>query len=217
MTLQGLKINFLGDSITEGVGTSKDSARFVDRIADEYHAVCRNYGISGTRIAKQKNASIVESFDLDFCARVSTMDEDADVVVVFGGTNDFGHGDANLGRFSDRTPYSFYGALHTLYTDLIKRFPFATIVIITPLHRCNEDGSIEKTTQMDIRPLKCYVEAIRETAEYYSLPVLDLYAYGGLQPNIPSNKALFFADDVHPNDAGHAVIAHKIARFIQSL
>ena len=217
MTLYGLKINFLGDSITEGIGTSKPSERFVDKIADEYHAVCRNYGISGTRIARQEKVSIVESFDLDFCSRVSTMDEDADVVVVFGGTNDFGHGDANFGCPSDRTPYTFHGALHTLYSDLIQRFPFATIIIVTPLHRCHEEASLEKTAEMHGRPLRAYVEAIREIAEYYSFPVLDLYAYGGLQPNVPSNKALFFADDVHPNDAGHTVIAHKIANFINSL
>ena len=35
------------------------------------------------------------------------MDSDADVVVVFGGTNDFGHGDAKLGTFESRDPYTF--------------------------------------------------------------------------------------------------------------
>ncbi len=36
------------------------------------------------------------------------MDSDADVVVVFGGTNDFGHGDAKLGTFESAilTPFT---------------------------------------------------------------------------------------------------------------
>ncbi len=38
------------------------------------------------------------------------MDNDADIIIVFGGTNDFGNGDAPFGEMSDRTPYTFYGA-----------------------------------------------------------------------------------------------------------
>ena len=64
---------------------------------------------------------------IDYCRRYKTMDPDADIIVVFGGTNDFGHGDAPLGEMSDRTVDTFYGALHTLYTSLITRYPEAPI------------------------------------------------------------------------------------------
>lgn len=51
------------------------------------------------------------------------LDEDADIIGVFGGTNDFGHGDAPLGTFGDRTVYTFYGACHYLMNRLVERFP----------------------------------------------------------------------------------------------
>lgn len=51
MELKGLKINFLGDSITEGHGCSDESRRFTSLIAAQNGAICRNYGIGGTRIA----------------------------------------------------------------------------------------------------------------------------------------------------------------------
>lgn len=145
------------------------------------------------------------------------MDE-ADLIVVFGDTNDYGRGDAPLGSMKDLTPDTFYGALHTLYSSLLHMFPNSQIVIVTPLHRLNEDnprGEGNKAT--DIAALKEYVEIIREVAEYYSLPVLDLYKNSGLQPNVQIINEKYFADGLHPNDLGHAVLARKIARIIELL
>ena len=49
MELKGIKINFLGDSITEGHGTSAPENTFCMLIEREYEAICQNYGIGGTR------------------------------------------------------------------------------------------------------------------------------------------------------------------------
>lgn len=185
MELNGKKILFLGDSITEGCGTSGNEKTFCSIIAHKYGAYCVNYGIGGTRIARQSKQSAEERWDKDFCSRVATMQDEADAVVVFGGTNDYGHGDAPLGEMSDRTPYTFYGALHTLYTKLTGKYPGKQIVILTPLHRWNENNKRgEGGKAEDVGTLKDYVEAIREVAEYYSFPVLDLYAISGIQPAV---------------------------------
>ena len=93
MELTGKAINFLGDSITEGAGASAPDKCYVEVLRRNYgltHA--RNYGISGTRIAHQMQASDNPRNDLDFCGRFHKMDDHADAVVVFGGTNCFGHG-----------------------------------------------------------------------------------------------------------------------------
>lgn len=209
MELKGKKINFLGDSITEGAKVAEKHYRFVDRIAAETGAVCRNYGIGGTRIARKRVPSEKPRHDLDFCSRVDDMDPDADVIVVFGGTNDFGHGDAPLGEMADRTVWTFYGALHVLYTSLIEKYPDSKIVILTPLHRISEDNKSPN--------LRSFVEAIREVAEYYSLPVLDLYAVSGLQPRVPVIQERFVPDGLHPNDAGHGILAQKILSFLNQL
>lgn len=72
-------------------------------------AEVKNYGIGGTRIARQREKSEEEKFDQDFVKRADEMEEGADAVVVFGGTNDFGHGDAAIGDFDSRDVYTFYG------------------------------------------------------------------------------------------------------------
>ena len=54
MDLKGLKINFLGDSITQGVGTACEAEIYLNRMKEsEGLAEARNYGISGTRLAVQ--------------------------------------------------------------------------------------------------------------------------------------------------------------------
>ena len=139
MELKGKKIYFLGDSITEGVGASDAEHCYVSVFGKLSGAIVKNYGISATRIACQTENLTTKEPDLSFVNRVDSMDSDADVVVVFGGTNDFGHGDAKLGTFESRDPYTFYGAMHVLCEKLINRFPNADILFMTPLHRCSED------------------------------------------------------------------------------
>ncbi len=218
MELKGKKIIFLGDSITEGVGASEPKKRYTDLVAQKTGATVYNHGVSGTRIAKQKTPSYDPNWDKDFCSRAKDMEKDADVIVVFGGTNDYGHGDAELGTFSDRTNDTFYGALHTLYTYLCETYPTSKKVIMTPLHRVNEESLLnDHNSFVPIAPLKTYVEIIREVAEYYSFPVLDMFKVSGIQPNVPRVKELFMPDGVHPNDAGYEVISEAIISFLKNM
>ncbi len=223
MLLKGLKINFLGDSITQGdVGPTDRSKCYHALLKEEAGlAEARNYGMNGTKIARYQGNRGIEKNDIcdndDFCCRFHKMDDDADVVVVFGGTNDYGHGDALLGEFSDRTPDTFYGACHFLFRGLIQKYLGKTIVIMTPLHRTNEMVKTGALKPKPVATLKEYVDIIREVAEFYSLPVLDLYATSGLQPDIEEIRVNYIPDGTHPNNNGHRVIARKLKRFLEAL
>ena len=52
-----MKLLFLGDSITQGVGASTQDKRYTDLVAAKLGCKVINYGISGTRIARQKETS----------------------------------------------------------------------------------------------------------------------------------------------------------------
>lgn len=208
MELQNKKINFLGDSITEGAGASCIENCFVEVLKREYGlAEARNYGIGGTRLAKQRVPSQEPKFDLYFESRVGEMDPDADIVVVFGGTNDHGHGDAPIGIESDRTPDTFIGACHSLFYSILERFPRSKIVILTPLHRAEE-------TRADGVYLEDYVNLIRKIAPQYGLPILDLYEESAI---CPATLKDLTTDGLHPNDEGHAILAREIGEFLQTL
>lgn len=218
MELHHAKIAFLGDSITFGHGTTCQDARFTHLIAVREGAVCENFGISGTRLARQKKPSADPNFDRYFLSRVEDMPADADAVVVFGGTNDFGHGDAPLGEMADRTLDTYYGALHLTMQALIERYSGRPIVFLTPLHRLGEDDDRGNgSKQAPGAPLSVYVAALRQVAAYYSLPVIDLYATSGLQPAVPVIRERFMPDGLHPNDAGHKILADRIIAGLKAL
>ncbi len=216
MNLVNLKINFLGDSITEGGGASCYNNCYVKQVEKKTGAVCRNYGIGGTRIARQNKPSVELIYDQDFCSRIDKMEQDADIISVFGGTNDFGHGDAPIGSIEDKTPDTFYGALHFLYSNLIKKYPNALIFVITPLHRHDENNPKgEGNKESDGLLLREYVKIIREVADFYSLPVLDLFANSGIYPEIEAHKEKYTVDGLHPNDVGHDIISNMVIKFIE--
>ena len=91
------------------------------------------------------------------------------------------------------------------------------IIILTPLHRTNEDSVIGDAKPAPVATLKEYVEIIREVAEYYSLPVLDLFKDSGLQPKVPVIQQMYMPDGLHPSDAGYELLADQIAAYIKSL
>ena len=219
MELNGKKILFLGDSITEGACLTDWQNVYWLRVGRETGATGRGYGIGGTRIAPRIRPERPgeERFSQHFASRVPDMDPDADIVVVWGGTNDFGHGDVPLGTIEDRDETTFYGALHTLFRTLWEKYPTATIVAMTPLHRTGEHDTINEHGYPVIAPFKRIAETIQEVAAYYSFPVLDLYAVSNLNPELPVVRETFMPDGLHPNDAGHERIASRLIGFLKSL
>ncbi len=221
MDVKGKKVIFLGDSITQGIGVSSVENRYTDVFARNTGAIVSNYGVSGTRIAKQKKPFFSPEnsmYERDFLLRV---DEDiketfADLIVVFGGTNDYGHGDAPMGAFFDRDEYTFYGAMHSLINKLANKFPEARIVFMTPLHRGSESNPYNDHG-VRVAPLKDYVNAIREVCEYYSVPVLDLFKNSGMQPAIDVYRELYMPDALHPSDKGALRIASMLEEFVKTL
>lgn len=220
MELKGKKINFLGDSITEGARVESPDNFYPNLIkASAGLAEARNYGVGGSRIARIRKFEGLPS-DEDFVARAERMDPDFDVVVVFGGTNDFGHGTIPLGEMGSDDVYTFYGALKTLCLYLIKNYPDKQIVFMTPLHRLNEELDYNKRIEdgnPNARPLVDFVNAIKEVCELFSIPVLDMFKESGMPARVWAWCEKYMPDGLHPNDNGQRIIAHKLQKFLENL
>lgn len=219
MELKGKIINFLGDSITEGVGASMPQKVYWQLIAQKTGAICNGYGISGTRIAKQTVLSPAtwDKTDTHFATRVSSMDKNADVVVVFGGTNDYGHGDAAMGNINSIESNTFYGGMNELCNKLITYFPRAKIIFMTPMHRIGEDNDWNSVGIRNVANLSGYVDVIKEVCKKFSFPVIDLYGELGINPNNKIQNELFMVDGVHPNDYGYERIADFVIQKLKML
>ena len=203
-------INFLGDSITEGCGASRYENGFVPLIEKLLNCQVNNYGIGGTRIAKQLTPSLDPKWDLDFGSRVKELDPNADLTFVFGGTNDFGHGDAPIGNISDTEPTTFCGAMNNLIKELLKKFKKEQIVFILPIYRFNDDDPLgDHYRYKPTMPLQGYRDLMTEIISRYNIEVLDIKDLVG-----KPKDTKYFDDGLHPNDAGHRKITEILANFI---
>ena len=176
-----------------------------------------SYGISGSCIANSSNPKN------PMCIRYNEMSDNADIITVWGGVNDFGrswgsNGGIPLGSFGDTTNVTFYGALDVLIKGLVAKYPTSKIGFIIPTFVNDDDTTLTYKGGLQTNSLGYYLEdyrkAIREVCEKYSIPYLDLSKCGGLnQMNI---KPLT-EDGLHPNTDGFHFLKYKIAEFIKSL
>lgn len=223
MELKGKIIDFLGDSITEGAGVSdRANNRYDNRICRDYGLrAVYNYGIGGTRFAHQSTPTENPRHDLCFCGRAYDLNKAADIVVVYGGVNDYLHGDAYFGTMDDRTPETFCGAVYFLMELLRTKHEGKTIVFMTPAH-CHYKGvsdaePSQRPIKRDARPLREYVKVIEARGKEFGIPVLNLQENLGIDPNDPEQKERLTTDGLHFNDEGHAYIAAALGKFLTEL
>ncbi len=218
MDLQNKTVAFLGDSITEGYGVRCSNRRYDNRLAKGLGLKSLNYGIGGTRIAHQHIASIKPRWDLYFCARAYNIDPKADLILVFGGTNDYGHGDAPFGTMEDTTPDTFCGAVDFLMRLLQEKYPKSRLAFVTPIRRQGDEfPSTHEYKQPDARALWDYARVILEKGTQYGIPVLDAYHELAINPNNEGDCAAYTVDGLHLNDAGHEKLAELIGCFLREL
>lgn len=207
----GKKVNCLGDSITYGAGGTSWTYFIGDLIgANEV----RNYGVSGSSIQDDgKNQGFVN--------RYSAMDNDADLIIVWGGVNDHHWRTSSQYSFGDMNSTSnktFYGALKNLCLGLKQKYPGKSILFITPIKNVGYmAGSIEcpawNVENALGKTLTDYRNAILEVCDYYSIQTLDLYSQSGFTTGlIESETNLLFPDKLHPNEKmNKEILTPKIA------
>lgn len=212
-------INVIGDSLTQGVGARSADKTYPAVLATLTGAKVNNYGLSCSRITDiTSNVSNPASF----VDRMYSMDKTADLIIVFGGTNDFWYGDCPIGNPKDTKPNTFYGALNTMMTYLKTAHPNADIMFITPYQQ-SKDADINKPygrstyNNYGTGTLSDYRKAILNRCEYHNIPVLDLYA--DYELNTADNRQAleaygnYLCDGCHLNNAGYNLLARKIYKF----
>jgi len=210
------RIVFVGDSITAGNGTNKTYHAYINEMAD--FASVQSMGIAGSCISRQSDYG---SGNSPLIGRYTSI-PDAEIIAVFMGTNDYGH-ETPLGSISDATDISFFGALNVIIPGILTQHPNSQLIFITPLHRYGFGTS--KLTGIpftfDYLPngrghtLSDYVSAIKAVCAKYSVPVIDLHNLCPINPAHSSDQTAYFPDGLHPNAAGHEIVASTILDNLQ--
>lgn len=194
-----------GDSLTE----------YNHRTTKPYHYYVRektginvlNYGKSGSgykRLYDKENA---------FYQRISKIDEDFDVITIFGSGNDMVYAN-DLGTPSDSGTDTLCGCINTTIDNLFAKYPLANLGIVTPTpwegYKPGNENSMEK-----------YSNAIVEICKNRGIPCLDLYHCSGLRPWEENFREIAYSKDegsgTHPDEKGHYMISSKFETFLDFL
>lgn len=233
----GGTINWIGDSIVDGqdfdeqVCNALNLTKLTIDGTEAQSGQTPTGGINGSTIAKAGDGTNTRNA---ICARYSLMPENADIIAVSAGTNDFQYAWCPIGTINDAddgtSDTTFYGALKHLCKGLIDRYPKKVIFFTTPIKRAQpfEDGNGGTYTpdnQMTTpwsknkygKTLMDYADIIIEVCGYYSIPVLDMYRESLLNPHLSSQQDMFDNVYTHPNATAQNIMARRVCGWLTQL
>lgn len=212
----GKKVACLGDSITQKTENVRKYYDFWKVYLSP--DVVLDYGVAGSSISRKTGEWPTWDTQVPFVERIKTIPKDIDVLTIFGGVNDW-VADRTLGSLGDTEDTTFYGALDKMFKYATQNFQDKDIYVFTPLQndwikRPANDGTTDGRNRSG-KYLKEYVEAIKQVAEKYAIPVCDLYSTM-FYPFAEGFTEKYMPDGLHPNESAHKLMANKMANFIES-
>lgn len=212
----GKKAVFLGDSITAGYSLTSTEKPFPAIVASNLNMTYVNYGIGGSEIAQFADGDNTYN---PMCIRYANMDNDADLVIVAGGTNDWSHDHTTIGTMGDTSINTFYGAMDTLCKGLLAKYAGKTIIFMTPIKRWANKAVGDEYYSANSQgfTLGDIADAIKEVCAFYGIPVIDMFTECSLNPLIDEIYTNYIPDGSHPNRKGQIVMAKRVTAGIQAL
>ena len=215
-----MKIAFLGDSITLGYALEDRSKRYSTLVCADLGAEEINHGITGTLVAR---AGLSRE---DGTAYVDRLDAvlDADVTVIFGGTNDYFWSDRPIMPPEGECAVEYFNcAIHDICRRIKDARADKPTLIVTPYPHHGignfkggehfKDKSEHDTSEVNFngQVISDYIDAINNVCAKYGIPVLDLHKVGGF------DWRTMTVDGCHPNNEGHRWLADKVTEAIRKL
>jgi len=199
--LIGKKWAYIGDSTSGYCGSP-----FPTLISAQTGCTLRNLSLSGYHMMETGDGKSI-------LGKINELDGSEDYVTIMMGANDrailvpgtmF-----SAGTTLNTDTSTFYGAYNSAMLNIISKCPGSRLGIMTMLpHGTDRNASVS----LQINTI------IKTVAAHFSVRVLDCYNETQLPCTLDAiNTAYYQGDRLHPNDAGHAIIARKIKTFLESL
>ena len=166
--------------------------------------------------------------------------DDIDAILIFAGTNDFNSGiplgewyvekeesievsglkqEVRKRRLLQLDDQTFRGRINRVLSYLKANYPTKQIILLTPIHRGYARFGNNNIQPDESYPNRIglyvdeYVEVIKEAANVWAVPVIDLNSISGLYPVFDSHTRYFHKEDtdrLHPNADGHYRMAKAL-------
>lgn len=199
-------MNCLGDSITYGYAPKSGGEQMEQPFPAQLKKYLglkkvRNYGVSGATLSVNTADRVILS------QSYKEMDNDAQIITVMGGSNDFERG-LPLGNVNDTQNTTVYGALDVLARGLKIKYPNAFIFFMTTF----QVGDYLPAVNSAGYTLEDVADAVIEVCAKYDIPVLDMYREGKFELEMNTESS----DGSHPSQAFfEKYTVPQIARFLE--
>lgn len=207
------KMTVIGDSWT-AKGTLKGAPNWTDYVCDFFKKKDINLDVDNQAVGGTGYVAGGPGTNIPFYTR--TIGGVSDLYVIFGSFNDL-FVNWEVGSLGDSNTSTLFGCMKAVCDKIISAKAGAKIAIIAP----GPWGSINPQTYLKDKA-ENYVKSLKEFAEYYNIPFLDLYHGGLLRPWDKNFINAYYhgtneTDETHPNTQGHKFFAPIIANFISGL
>ncbi len=203
-------------------GTSASRAGDMDRMdySDESLSLtalasavyAKDFGVQQTISATQT----ISAYFMDAIDGLEKIDfAEVETVIIGHGINDYHLGVASDNEKNDKDTTTFGGALRRAVELLRKTNPHIRIVLVTPTYSWLVDGGLTcEEFNGGGGILEEYVETELAIARECGVDVIDLY-HDVFPHETWEDWGIYTFDGVHPNEAGRALIAKKIAEYLE--
>ena len=221
-----LKVQVFGDSITDELWRTDKTTWLTDfeKYFANYDITIINSAVGGSGINQgyvDNGGRYPEKTDGNYMYDLltdGTLETDSDIIVLFGGTNNWAGGQMYLGQLGDdKTSNTFYGWCKS-NIDYITTHSKSLVFVCTMCQRYNTvdqsrpTNSIGEPLNSKGNTLREFCDAWVEVAHLYGVPVIDInYELGWNRNNVRE----FCGDGLHPNAEAAPIIANIIASYIK--
>ena len=181
-------VSIIGDSMSVGGWTST--------IGNLLNAEIDNNAVSGTKITGS-----------GFMNQLSNISPDADLIIIFGGTNDYWHKNCNIGTDDSTGTSTFIGSLKAIINYLKTNHPDAEYLFVFPADQTFQGNSC--TTDFGKGTFDDFRQAFIKVCTDNGVHCLDLEESSDYDCSVHSG------DGVHPNATGYSIIANAMYKYVK--
>ena len=213
-TFTNITVNFVGDSVTEGVG-GKDNGYgsktgYVDYVNQylQFETVYNN-GKGGRMIGDYNKHP---ELSIDYNSSQLLLNS-VNITVLYAGINDFltTEESKNYGVIDNGTTGGYCGQLQRLFHNMQNNYPGMDVFIVTCYQNDFEDTT-ENFVNFNGKPvLKDYMDPQIRLANECGFHVIDLFNTGFFDISNQETKDALLSDSIHPNDTGYQILGTHIA------
>lgn len=206
-------IQFLGDSITEGIcGAKADNSDYISYVnyVNDYlqFANCMNNGKAGRMFSDYAGE------ELSFSLNMGNMfNNSADISVIFLGVNDYLTNRENK-RYGDyyatESTAGYVGSLRYTMKQLKANYPNQEVFFVT-MYNMSKTANSTYTDTTTSPQLAEYLDMLRKVVNDYGYHLIELYDTGFMDCTDSATSNTYTADGLHPADSGNRILGEHIA------